>query len=936
MTIPRLIKIYFWVVAAILLPLSLFAQNKQPGKEYTKEHPLVYEDAWNLWPYCYLNEHGEPEGYNIDLVKMIFEELDIPYVIKLKSTRTALQDLKEGRSDLMLGLDNRYENAHLFCSNSVVQLFTHSVVYPKAQPTHIKTIADLGSQQAIVHKGSFCHHLMESKGWAGNAIAKNDMKAAIKTLSAEGKGQIVWNTMSLKWLLRKFQIENLQMESVDMPHGAYKFMSGDSVLISQMDEAFRKLSMDYHNFEDLQNRWFYPEQVDSGIPSWVWYVTGGVFCTVLVLLLLNIFYHYRERKSRELITRSTQQLAHILNLSHMNIWTFDISTRIFNCMDPEEQRERAFSVLEFSKRFSYTDFELLCDGMRRVAGNEQEQVTLELETLPNNEKGGNEKRIYSIALSVLRRENGKPTVLLGTMSDVTEERKRQRETSMLLMRYKSIFENAMVDMFFYNSDGFIVNMNKRAMSTFGMDMQQARQLQINLKDIIGDDTIDLNGQSEYHVTRSMNVYNQFLPDEQPKEQNIYYEFKLLPVFDKEHNLLGTYGTGREVTDVVNNWRQQKKNIRKLHQANQEVESYIRNIDYVLEKGGVRIANYSPQNHTLTIFRETNVVQHTLTQSRCMTLVADESKKKSLRMLTQLDNLTAQPVNAVVKTNLRINGQQQYLQMNFVPTYDADGTIKNYFGLCRDVTAIKTTELQLAKETQRAKEVEELKNSFLRNMSYEIRTPLNAVVGFAELFEMDHQQADEDIFIKEIKNNAAYLLRLINDILFLSRLDAHMIEIKKQPTDFAGTIESYCISGWANDQKEGVHYSVVNHFEQLVVDIDDANLGLVISQITANAAQHTKTGTVRVRYDYFDGKLIIIVEDTGSGIPEEQMKHIFERFNSGNNAGTGLGLPICQELTRQMGGNINITSRVGVGTTVWIVIPCQVTAMERKIEKTTTA
>ena len=74
-------------------------------RTYTTAHPLIYEDAWDLWPYVFLNENGEPDGYNIDLLKLIFKELDIPYVIKLKPTLEAQADLKNGKSDLMLRMD---------------------------------------------------------------------------------------------------------------------------------------------------------------------------------------------------------------------------------------------------------------------------------------------------------------------------------------------------------------------------------------------------------------------------------------------------------------------------------------------------------------------------------------------------------------------------------------------------------------------------------------------------------------------------------------------------------------------------------------------------------------------------------------------------------------------------------------------------------------
>ena len=919
--------VFFAFVVALLLPVHLFAQAERHTREYTKEHPMVYEDAWNLWPYCYLNEHGEPEGYNVDLVKMLCEEMGIPYVIKLTSTRRALSDLKEGRSDLMLGLDNRYEQTNLKCGNTIVQLFTHSVVHPKGQKEYVKTIEDLSRQKAIVHKGSFCHHLMENNGWSSNAIAQNDMKAAIKNLSSVGKGQIVWNTMSLKWLMRKYQTDNLEITSVYMPHGSYKFMSLDTVLLARIDEAYKDLSVKSQHFEALQNRWFYPDHQESGIPIWVWNVTVVIAFLALVLLFFNLMYRYRERKMMSLILQDTNRLSHILKQSHMSIWTYDIATSMFVWMDVEQRTENKLTPIEMDTLFSHTDFVSLCDAIRQVETMEQEQVTLEMKgCTPANSKVCD----FVIVLSVLSRKDGKPSSVLGTMCDVTRERNRQQQTKTLLSRYQSIFDNAMVDMIFYDSDGYIANMNNRAVRTFGMTKEKARELRVNLKDIIGQDNIDLKNFDYYHVTRALDVYNQFLPDEEKHDTKIYYEFQLVPVRDSEQRLLGTYGTGIEVTDFVNVWRQQKENIRKLKEANKEVEAYINNIDYMLKVGGVRMANYSPKTHTLTIYSETNVVQHTLTQSRFVMLLDDSSKKRALKLLNSMDDLTTQPIDTVVLTNLRSGGQPLYLQVSLVPTFNKQGEVENYFGLCRDVTDIKVSEQQLEKETERAKEVEELKNSFLRNMSYEIRTPLNTVVGFAELFENDHQQEDETIFVKEIKDNAAHLLHLINDILFLSRLDAHMIEINRQPTDFAKTFESHCSTGWANMQHEGVRYAIYNHFEQLVVNIDDANLGLIINQITTNAAQHTTSGTVRARYDYFDGKLMIAVEDTGSGITEENMKHIFERFNTGGK-GTGLGLPICLELAKQMGGHIDINSKVGNGTTVWVVIPCELIAMERKID-----
>jgi signal transduction histidine kinase len=157
----------------------------------------------------------------------------------------------------------------------------------------------------------------------------------------------------------------------------------------------------------------------------------------------------------------------------------------------------------------------------------------------------------------------------------------------------------------------------------------------------------------------------------------------------------------------------------------------------------------------------------------------------------------------------------------------------------------------------------------------------------------------------------------------------MIEYEIQPTDFALTFEGHCNIGWSGKQKENIDYLIENHYEKLIVNIDDANLGKIIAQVVSNAAEHTETGFVRARYDYVGDKLMIAVEDTGPGIPPHIMEHIYERFTTGNSRGTGLGLPICKELIEQMGGKIEISTMESRGTTVWITLPCEATTIDRK-------
>ena len=926
----RMVTILFTIHYSLFTPLSAKADNAPDSIiSFSTERPLVYEDAWDLWPYSFLNENGEPVGYNIDLLKLICKRLDIPYVIKLKPTSEALEDLKEGHSDLMMGMDAKFHDDFALYGKSVLNLFTHSVVRQKGSQPKVRTIGDLSKYRVIVHEGSFSHHLMKDNGWGSNAEGYEDMKDAILKANSDPECEIVWNTMSLKWLIQKYQATNLQLTPIDIPHGEYKFMSNNSHLLQQLDSVY-KLLYSEEQLQPIQNKWFYPERTETGIPSWIWKLAVALAVLAVISLLYYLFYRIQEKRVSKDLQKKNARLSLVLNTSNVRFWTYDIPTKTFTWMDKEGKAERNYSILEFSQRYRREDFERLTEAINQLVRQEKENVTLEMSAKDKGE--GGEDREFTIALSVLRRQkSGRPSVIIGTSSDITEERQKQQKAEDAMLRYQAIFNSAMIDMVYYDENGILTDMNQKAGSAFegGKDAIIAKK--ITIADVLGEGDVDLQKLEPIHLTQIFKSAD----DERALNKHLrrgllYYELQLMPIYDQNHRLLCIYGTGRNVTEVANSYNRKQENLRQLTKANEEVTSYIQNINYVLKVGGIRMVNYSANTHTLTIYNEIGHEQYSLTQTRALALVSDKHKHMAQRILNSMDNHAISPINTTIETTLRVRGGYPLcLQIHFVPLVDDSGKVANYFGMCRDVSEMKHTENELAKESAKAQEVETVKNAFLRNMSYEIRTPLNTVVGFAELFQMEHSSDDEVVFVEQIKENSRNLLKLINNILFLSRLDAQMIEIKTEFTDFAQLFDVDCSTSWENLRQDGVEYIIENPYKQLVVDIDAQNLGIVIDQIVTNACQHTTQGFVRTRIDYIGDRLIIAVDDTGEGIEEKFLPTLFERFATGANTGSGLGLSICYELMQQMGGSINIKSTHGKGTTVWVTLPCKTSEIVRK-------
>ena len=928
MWIPTMVKTFLLLFVLNFSPLTAQAQN-DTTTVFTVEHPLIYEDAWDLWPYTFLNENGEPDGYNIDLLKMIFKRLDIPFIIKLKPTLDAFNDLKEGKSDLIFGMEASFHHEYGEYGKSIIHLFTHSVVHQKDKEPAVKTFQDLSKHKVIVHTGSFSHHLMQDKGWGDNAEGFDDMKEAIQKASADPANEIVWNTMSLKWLIHKYQINNLELSPIDIPHGEYKFISKNRRLLNQLDSIY-SLLLSEEKLQGIQNKWFYPERIETGIPSWVWQLAVAVATFAVFFLFYYLFYRIRERKLTKDLRKKNARLSLILKTSNVRFWTYDIRSKIFTQLDENGIPMGNLSLQEVAQQYAREDFEHMVEAINHIVRGEKENDTIDLRTRSKKE---DESREYTMTLSVLRyHKNGRPAVIIGTRGDITEEKRMRYVARDNMLRYQAIFSSALVDMAYYDKEGNLRNLNGKGCHTFNSTLEEMLRRHINIRDVLGMPDLDVEKMEYTYLTQ---IFKKDVTDDRVvrsliKGQKVYYELQVVPVRDENGHLMGIYSTGRDITEVANSYSQQQSNLQQLAKANEEVTTYINNINYVLKVGGVRMVNYYPDTHQLMIYSEIGHVEYEITQQRAFSLTHESDKQMVSRIIMNMDNRSTTPIEATIHTILRVKGGYQLcLQMHLVPIIGDNGTANYYFGMCRDVSEIMHTQKELAKETAKAQEVEVVKNAFLRNMSYEIRTPLNAVVGFAELFQMDHTTDDESIFIEEIKDNSRVLLKLINNILFLSRLDAKMIEIKPQFTDIAKTFDMVCRTSWEMNQQPGVDYLTENPYEQLVVEIDAQNVSVILDQIILNACQYTHKGSVHARIDYIGDRLIIAVEDTGEGIEEELLPTIFERFSTGANSGSGLGLSICHELIQQMSGTINIKSIVGKGTTVWFSIPCKATEVVRK-------
>ena len=246
------------------------------------------------------------------------------------------------------------------------------------------------------------------------------------------------------------------------------------------------------------------------------------------------------------------------------------------------------------------------------------------------------------------------------------------------------------------------------------------------------------------------------------------------------------------------------------------------------------------------------------------------------------------------------------------------------GVCMSTQEHKKIEEELTKSRDKAQQSDKLKSAFLANMSHEIRTPLNAIVGFSNLLvdgDMAFKKEEIKEFLSLIHLNCEQLLALISDILDLSKIESNtmVFNITEQP--LTPLLQNILRAQQINVPQE-VELLLDLPATDTIITTDPLRLKQVINNLINNAIKFTSKGAVTLGYKQNNDQVSIFVKDTGTGIDEDKMNRIFERFYKGDNfvQGTGLGLAISHTIIEHLKGTITVTSKVGEGSCFTIQHP----------------
>ncbi len=665
-----------------------------------------------------------------------------------------------------------------------------------------------------------------------------------------------------------------------------------------------------------------PQSFYDKYKSYIFLVSGALLIQALVIILLLINIYHRNRLGRELHD-SEQRLRKAIDLVPHAIIAVDIddhillanrtAAEIFN-VDLEQMTGTNLRELHGPPKLA----QLLCENH----GTLENEAAYMIPNIEIRDEAEGIRYEYSLTRSPFNLGDNQTAVLLCVIDNTalleSEQERRQNENL-----YRNIFEN---------SEGGILFAN--------LETKQAVHANPALCKMLGyhhDEIIKLKIKDFYPIELHGIIGNttQQLLDNSAKTKH----FTALPVLRKDGMLaFADITAGTIMLDDEKCMVAFFVDVTERQKIENELLQW---------KGRLELALNSSRLGMWDWFLNTNITQVNDTMLNILGVTREEFSHEYgfVRNFIHHEDLP------VVKKALsdHLNGKVELYEAEFrinrnyrkwiwlhlvgkVVKKDRRGKPERMIGFVQDITEQKNFEDELRRAKERAEESDRLKSSFLANMSHEIRTPLNAISGFANLVN-DKTLSDEKLaeYTQLICKSSEQLLKIISDILDLSKIENRQLELNNAPLNLDEVLHGiYQIFVARAAQEHGdnveLRLAMPPATSQTIIFADESRLIQVLTNLLGNAMKFTAQGYIEFGYQICSPEILFYVKDTGTGIPAEKHELIFEEFAQADNTitkqygGTGLGLSICRQLVNLMGGRIWLESQLGHGSTFFVALP----------------
>ena len=466
----------------------------------------------------------------------------------------------------------------------------------------------------------------------------------------------------------------------------------------------------------------------------------------------------------------------------------------------------------------------------------------------------------------------------------------------------------------YDKDGYLKYANGTTLKMFGVTMKDIYNINIfDDPNITAEDKVllkqglNVSFETDYDFDLCENFYETPI-----KGIRKYFVTKVTIMRDPEGNRQGYLLACEDITV-------KKAQEREIIESYKKIKATQKELSLALNAGKLSSWNYNIKEGLFYKFdvHIENIEKRSL--KSIYESIHPDDRNKFMALLEAVAHKQKLPENRIILRVLENNATDySYSSFTYSAVEDEAGNVVVITFIQRDITEDIIYQQNLITAKNKAEEADKLKSTFLANMSHEIRTPLNAIVGFSELLTETDDTEEKFEYKQLIETNSEILLKLIGDILDLSKIEVGSIDINRQKLNLCQLCDELYRSFQQRIKNPKVTLKLINPYTKCIANFDKYRFMQIFTNFATNAIKYTPQGEIVMGYECMPGQVRIYVKDSGIGIPEEKKHRIFSRFEKLDTfaQGTGLGLSICKAIADATGGEVGFKSKANVGSEFW--------------------
>ena len=540
----KIVNCSFWFLLFVMLfeVVWIGAAQAAPSKQ------LVIKGDRAFPPYEFINEQGEPDGFNVELMRAVMERVGMPYTLSLDGWPQVVKEFKEGKVDVITGIMYSNRRAEIFKFGAIHTFVYQNVIYRKGRAP-ITELEDLKELKIIVQDGAITQEMLEDTSVQAHLMVVPDLYKGLRMLS-EGKYDVALcnEEMALN-IIKKLKLDNLEMSELNLPPDEYCFAGKSDSLLTVIDKAFYQLQRE-GEYDRIFNKWF--STPIHRIPQWIYITLGVLLLVVITGYLFIILLRRQVKKANKEARLQNQKLSLAIKGSNIAYWEFDVLTGAFNAYnDPVNDYDESHTLTldDYHRSMDASDKRTMQPYLELMLEGRDESYSLDVRMKTRYDK---DWRNCTITGTPFEKDplTGQVTKYVGFRQDNTELVKLNHEVNEYVQKMRYVFFHS--NILFWEFD---VDMRTIRMDYGDESMQEVISTEELLQERIVPAKRDevrlfLNRMAE-RLEEEFTLQWEMLPlKDSGNTESRYVIINGMPMRDSSGKIVAYSGLRRDVTDLI--------------------------------------------------------------------------------------------------------------------------------------------------------------------------------------------------------------------------------------------------------------------------------------------------------------------------------------------------------------------------------------------------